>query len=367
MNPGKTRLNPEQLQQFEQEMDALRAEVAADLGAQDARYIRRIVTTARSSSATGRGLLAFGFDPITWVLGVIALAKAKILENMEVGHNVIHGQYDWMNDPKLSSRDYEWDIACASSHWKHTHNYEHHSHTNVLGKDDDYGYGVFRLCRDQRWSWHHLFQPFWYLLLAINFQWGVAVQRLKAGQFLSGGLPWAEFKSRAKVFANKAWGQLFKDYILFPLLTLWNWPRVVLGNLAANLIRNVWTNAVIFCGHFTTHAHTYTESEVEGETRGGWYLRQIQGSSNLKGRRWFHIMTGHLSFQIEHHLFPDIPARRYPEIAPKVRAICARFGVHYNTGRFSRQYFSVIGRILRYAWPSRKRAPATGGPAAEAV
>lgn len=360
---SKTRLLPEQLEQFQQEIDALRAEVVADLGESDARYIRRVVNTARGSSAAGRGLLMFGFDPITWVLGVIALAKAKILENMEVGHNVIHGQYDWMNDPKLSSKDYEWDIVCASSHWKHTHNYEHHSHTNILGVDDDYGYGMLRLTREQRWSWHNLFQPFWYLLLAVNFQWGVAVQHLKIGSYLGGKLPKAEFQKRSRPFVRKAGKQLFKDYILFPLIAFWNWPRVVLGNLAANLIRNVWTNAIIFCGHFTTNAHTFSKTEVAGETRGGWYLRQIQGSSNLTGRRWLHIMTGHLSHQIEHHLFPDIPARRYPEIAIKVQAICKRFGVHYNTGGFFKQYFSVLGRIFRYAWPSRSRAVASSTPA----
>lgn len=360
---SKTRLPPEQLQKFEQEMDALRAEVVADLGEKDARYIRRVVNTARSSSATGRGLLMFGFDPITWLLGVIALAKAKILENMEVGHNVIHGQYDWMNDPKLASRTYEWDIACASSHWKHTHNYEHHSHTNILGVDDDYGYGMLRLSREQRWSWHNLFQPFWYLLLAINFQWGVAVQHLKIGAFMGGQMPGKEFRRRAGTFARKARGQLLKDYVLFPLIAFWNWPRVVLGNLAANLIRNVWTNAIIFCGHFTQNAHTFTKAEVAGETRGGWYLRQIQGSSNLTGRRWFHIMTGHLSHQIEHHLFPDIPARRYPEIAPRVQAICQRFGVHYNTGGFFKQYLSVLGRLFRHAWPSRSRAASSSSTA----
>ena len=30
-----------------------------------------------------------------------------------------------------------------------------------------------------------------------------------------------------------------------------------------------------------------------------------------------------LSHQIEHHMFPDLPAARYPEMAPRVREICA--------------------------------------------
>ncbi|MGH8105749.1 MAG: fatty acid desaturase family protein, partial [Arenimonas sp.] len=129
----------------------------------------------------------------------------------------------------------------------------------------------------------------------------------------------------------------------------------LLGNLIANLIRNVWTNAIIFCGHFTENVQTYSRTEVENETRGQWYLRQIQGSSNLEGGRWFHLLTGHLSHQIEHHLFPDLPAPRYAEIAPRVKEICERYGVHYNTGGFWKQYFGVLVRIVKHAWPTRKR------------
>ena len=163
-------------------------------------------------------------------------------------------------------------------------------------------------------------------LLALNFEWGVAVQDLKLGRFFKGRMKMPEFRERMRPFLRKAGRQLFKDYVLFPALAFWQWPRVLLGNLAANLIRNVWTNAIIFCGHFTEQVQTYTRREVAHETRGQWYLRQIQGSSNLEGGRWFHVMTGHLSHQIEHHLFPDLPAPRYAEIAPRVREICARYG-----------------------------------------
>ncbi len=347
----KAQLSAVELDQFQSELDQLRAEVAADLGPRDARHIRTTVRNARISAASGRGLLMFGFDPFSFMLGVFALAHAKILENMEVGHNVLHGQYDWMNDPSLNSQQYEWDIVCHSSHWRRTHNFEHHSHTNILGLDDDYGYGLLRMTGEQKWTWRTLLQPFWYALLAIYFQWGVAIQDLKLGRWAKGRMPKGELAVRAAPFLRKARWQLYKDYVLFPLLAFWNWPRVLLGNALANLIRSLWTNAIIFCGHFTTHAQVFSKAEVANESRGAWYLRQIQGSSNLEGSRWFHIMTGHLSHQIEHHLFPDIPAPRYAEIAPRVREICERYGVHYNSAGFWRQYASVLWRILKYALP----------------
>jgi NADPH-dependent stearoyl-CoA 9-desaturase len=350
---AKTILDADSMRAFESELAALRTEVLARVGADDAAHIRRMQRVAQGSAIAGRGLLMFGWGPISWISGVISLALAKILENMEIGHNVMHGQYDWMNDPALNSQTYEWDIVCDGDHWRHSHNVEHHDHTNIIGKDHDYGYGMLRLSEQQRWSPATLLQPFWYLLLAINFQWGVAVHDIKIGRFVKGRMSREEFRERMRPFLRKAGRQLFKDYVLFPAIALWQWPRVLLGNLLANLIRNLWTNAIIFCGHFTEHAATWTRAEVKGESQGQWYLRQIRGSSNLEGGRWFHLLSGHLSHQIEHHLFPDLPAPRYAEIAPRVREICERYGVHYNSGGFWRQYGSVLARIFRFAWPSR--------------
>ena len=352
---AKTHLTPDTLTRFATELDALRLTVLQDIGTRDANHIRRMRGFAQGSAVAGRGLLMFGVGPISWIGGVIGLALAKIVENMEVGHNVMHGQYDWMNDPSLNSQSYEWDIVCDGDHWRNSHNVEHHDHTNIIGKDHDFGYGMLRLSAQQKWSPSCLLQPIWYLLLAINFQWGVAVHDIKIGRFVKGRMKAAEFRQRVRPFLRKAGRQLFKDYVLFPALAFWQWPRVLLGNLAANAIRNVWTNVIIFCGHFTEDVQTYTRREVENETRGQWYLRQIQGSSNLEGGRWFHLLTGHLSHQIEHHLFPDLPAPRYAEIAPQVRDICARYGVHYNTGGFFKQFAGVLARIVQHAFPTGRR------------
>jgi len=97
----------------------------------------------------------------------------------------------------------------------------------------------------------------------------------------------------------------------------------------------------------------FSEEEVADETRGGWYLRQMLGSANLEGGRLFHILSGNLSHQIEHHLFPDIPAHRYAEIAVEVRDICRRYGLPYNTGPLRKQFGSVVKKIVRLALPPR--------------
>ena len=145
--------------------------------------------------------------------------------------------------------------------------------------------------------------------------------------------------------------QFAKDYVVFPVLAGPSFLPVLAGNLTANLLRNLWTFGIIFCGHFTARAETFPASVLEGETRGGWYLRQVRGSSNLTGGATFHFLTGNLSHQIEHHLFPDVPAVRYADMAEPVREICARYGQHYNTGSFWSQAATVVARILRYSFP----------------
>jgi fatty acid desaturase len=154
---------------------------------------------------------------------------------------------------------------------------------------------------------------------------------------------------------RKVRNQTLKDYVLFPALTGPLFPLTLAGNATANLVRNVWTFGIIFCGHFPAGVATFSEAETEDETRGMWYYRQLLGSANITGSKLFHLMTGNLSHQIEHHLFPDLPARRYPQIAPQIRDICERYGLDYNTGPLHRQLGSVARKIVRLALPTKRR------------
>ncbi len=348
-----TPLSRAQVDEFEREIDAIRASVMNKLGQADVDHIRHMIRISRASEIGGRALLHFGLGPLSWVAGVMALANAKILDNMEIGHNVMHGQYDWTGDPALNSQKFEWDIACDGEQWRHSHNVMHHTYTNILGKDRDLGYSLLRLTDAQRWKPRHWFQPFANLLLAMGFQYGVGSHDLEIGRYTHGAMPKEEFQARVKRFVTKVGKVWFKDYLLFPALALWSAPRVLAGNFCANLIRNLWTYVVIFCGHFTEGVAMYREQDTQSETRGDWYLRQLSGSSNLTGGRIFHIMTGHLSHQIEHHLFPDMPAHRYPEVAPQIQALCKKYGLFYNTGSLFKQYLTVMKRILVHTLPPR--------------
>src|SRR2546422_5928028 len=344
-------LTREEVAAFAAQLDELRNRIRAALGEDDARYVRRIRDAVRWSELGGRALLFAGILPPAWVLGTLLLGLSKILENMELGHNVMHGQYDWMQDPEFHSQTYDWDNACAATAWRHSHNYLHHALTNVVGRDRDLGYGFLRLFPEQPWHPAHLLQPAASLLLALGFEWGVALHDLELERVLRGERSVEELRKDLKPVLRKARRQLLKDYAIFPLLAGPFFVPVMAGNLGANVIRNVWAFLIIFCGHFTERVETFPESVLENETRSEWYLRQMKDSGQLRGCRLFHILSGNLSHQIEHHLFPDVPANRYAEMAVEVKRIAAEYGQHYNTGSFPPQVAAAGKRTVPHPPP----------------
>jgi fatty acid desaturase len=350
------KLTTEEIEEFGQEMDAIRQRIAEDLGQADADYIRGIVKAQRAFEGAGRALF---YLPPAWPLAVASLSVSKILDNMEIGHNVMHGQYDWMGDPGLNSRMYEWDTVCPSEQWKYSHNYIHHTYTNILGKDRDVGYGILRMDEEQKWEPYYLGNPIYAFLLMTFFQWGVALHDFEVENIVSGKRSWKDTKHLHRGFVRKVRNQTLKDYLLFPALTGPLFPLTLAGNATANLIRNIWTFNIIFCGHFPAGVETFSEEEADNESRGAWYYRQLRGSSNITGSKLFHILTGNLSFQVEHHLFPDLPARRYPEIAPEVQALCEKYDLSYNTGPLHKQLGSVAAKIFRLALPTRRTGAET--------
>ncbi|MEB3030810.1 fatty acid desaturase family protein [[Mycobacterium] nativiensis] len=346
-------LSEEDIENLGRELDAIRDGVLADRGERDAAYIRRVITTQRGLEAASRLVLLASLFPPAWLLGTTGLAVAKILENMEIGHNVMHGQWDWMRDKKIHSTTWEWDNASPADGWKHSHNELHHTYTNVLGKDGDLGYGIMRVDEDQPWHPFHLGQPLWNFVNACFFQYGIAAYDLQLGKNLrKDRRSDPKFRARVGATLRKIGRQASRDYLIHPLLSGISAPTTLTANLTANLVRNLWTHSVIMCGHFPEGVETFEYHSIDGETRGQWYLRQMLGSANISGGNLIHLMSGNLSFQIEHHLFPDLPSNRYQEIAPKVAELFERYGLTYTAGPLHRQVASAWRKVIRLSLPN---------------
>ena len=357
-------LSEADIAQLGRDLDAIRDEVIADRGQADADYIRGLIRFQRSLELGSRIVLLGSLFPPAWIAGTAGLSISKILENMELGHNILHGQWDWMRDPAIHSTTWEWDNVTPADMWKHSHNELHHTYTNVLGKDNDLGYGIMRVDEDQKWVPFYLAQPLWNLINMLGFQYGIAAYDLEIGKVAKGRKDKKEFWGQAKRVLGKVRKNATRDYVIHPLLSGPSAVTTLTANATANLVRNVWTHSVIMCGHFPTGVETFTKTSIDGETRGDWYLRQMLGAANITGSPLMHTMTGNLSFQIEHHLFPDLPSNRYAEIAPKVQEVFERYDLTYVSGPLPHQVASAWWKVIRLSLPNDIAEKLTAQPMA---
>ena len=333
------------------------AAVTEDRGADDAAYIRKVIDVQRKLELGSRAVLLASVFPPAWVLGTLGLSVAKILDNMEIGHNIMHGQWDWRRDPKIHSSTWEWDNATPSDAWKHSHNEVHHTYTNIVGKDNDLGYGIMRVDEDQRWVPMYLAQPLWNFINACFFEYGIAAYDLELGKNLRTPKHKRSevFKANVKGTLGKIRKQATKDYVVHPALSIptGSFLPTLAANATANLVRNLWTHSVIMCGHFPEGVETFEKKEIpEKETRGQWYVRQMLGSANISGSKAMHLMTGNLSHQIEHHLFPDLPSNRYAEVSVKVKALFDEYGLNYHEASLPAQVYSAWHKVVRLSLPN---------------
>jgi fatty acid desaturase len=398
------KLSDEQIEELGKLFDKLHEQVKDDLGQRDADYIRGVIGLQRRLALLGRAVLVPARFKGAWIGGTALLSAAKILENMEIGHNVLHGQWDWMNDPVINSQAWDWDTASTAEAWRHSHNFIHHTYTNILGKDKDLGYEIMRIDPNQKWYPFYLLQPFYNVLLMLLFEWGVAFHDMDFEAIRRGEKSQKEALEDLKGIAGKARAQIVKDYVAWPLLSAAistgveyavaratgrdtrrariadrvrrrrngsahnvladsfrrNYTSTLTANAISNIIRNIWSYSIIFCGHFPDQAYVFTPDETEDESTGARYVRQLLGACNIAGGSMFHLASGNLGYQVEHHLYPDMPSTRYAEIAPKVRDICARYELPYNTGPFFKQLWMVQRTILRLAFPGGKPRPKPG-------
>jgi fatty acid desaturase len=347
--PQYAHLSDAEIEALGAALDAIRGDVENSRGAKDRAYILRVIALHRSLEFAARVIIMGSKSRCGWAVGTAALAAAKCIDNMELGHNISHGQWDWMNDPEVHSSTWEWDFAGLTSQWQYSHNYRHHVFANVVGVDDDLGFRIMRVTRDQQWRPADLLQPLYAVLLALAFEWGVAMHGLYAAQDREP----THAGTTAHELIRKMAHQVGKDYVFFPALSRRRWRRTLGANVVANGLRNAWAYVVIVCGHFADGAEKFSPSVLDGETRPEWYLRQMLGSANFRAGRVLALMSGNLCYQIEHHLYPDLPSNRYRAIADRVHALCVTYDLPYTTGPLLRQYLLTVRTICKLALPDR--------------
>lgn len=349
-----------QTEAFGAEIDRLRERVEAETGIPDLRRMRRIDALSLGSELVGRLLLHFSASPLMWVAGVIALWLRKQLQ-VEIGHTVLHGCFDKLDaSGRYHSKRFYWDVPVEESSWRQGHNLDHHGHTNVVGKDPDVRFGKVRLTealpyeRFHRWGLLNdlIIWPWFFLSMTLHYTGLSDLYLRQPGDFqYIQRKDWETIKRCHALALRKVVPYYAVNFLLFPALAGAQFWKVLLGNLIAEILRDVIMAAAIHCGHVGTVVAGYPAG-TKPSTRAQWYELQVCASHDFRTSHWMSILVGGLNFQIEHHLFPRLPPNQLRRIAPEVRAICERHGVPYNTGPWPRVLWQAMKHIVNLSHPT---------------
>jgi NADPH-dependent stearoyl-CoA 9-desaturase len=350
---------------FGEELDAAKQRLCARIGAEDVAYVVGLDRLSHVSELVGRTLIFTSLEPGTFLVGVGALWIHKQLQTAEIGHSALHGAWDGLaGAERFASRTFRWDAPVDEESWRYAHNIRHHGSANVAGRDPDIHFGPARLTEQTPFSrWHRLALPFIATVLAPNFL--PIVNSHVTGLddvFVNNGGPdkldvlpdrsWKSVRDAAKKAFRKYVPYYLKEYGFFPACAGPFFWKVMLGNWLAETTRNIYTAATILCGHVGDDVASFPAG-TRAHSRGEWCAMQVEASQNFEVSLPVSILCGALDRQIEHHLFPTLPPQRLREIAPEVRAICARHGVKYRTDTWPRTLGKALAHVARLSRPVR--------------
>lgn len=340
-----TRLHVD-LDAFTRDIEALKADLDAARGLEDAAHLRRIRRAARSFQIAGWALAWFP-NPFSPVL----LSLSRTLRWTCIAHHTLHRGYDKV--PGLKDREtsrafakgwrrwLDWPDVLAPDAWAREHNQLHHYRLGEVHDPDVVELNTATLQRVPR-------PVGWLGALASMFVWKHFYYapnnlRLLAQQRLG---PRGDGTDEERVDFRMldprdergalSWKRSLGPYGLWafvgmPLLFLPLGPlaigSAVLNSLLAELLTNLHTFLVVVPNHAGGDVYRF---EGRTRSRGEFYVRQVAGSVNFRtGGDVRDALHGWLNYQIEHHVFPDMTMRQYQLAQPRLRAICEAHGVPY--------------------------------------
>jgi fatty acid desaturase len=347
----------ERLQRFADELDALRNEVFDRMGAEDVTYVKRLRRFSVAMEVLGRTAIHFSLDPATYFAGVGALWIHKQVEATEIGHTALHGAYDRLEGAEaFRSKTFRWDLPIDEESWRLGHNGRHHGGTNIAGRDPDMRFGMVRLTEQ-----HPPTQPY---QLAILLGFIFPNFALVMNTHFTGVNDWIlghddVLRDRSAESVRTAWKKslrkyvpyYLKNFVFYPALAGPFFGKVLLGNVLAEVCRDVYSAATIVCGHVGADVKSWPAG-TQPRSRGASYVMQVEAANDFEVPLALSILCGGLDHQIEHHLFPTLPPPRLREIAPRVRQICEKYGVEYKTaswGATLRKALNYVGRLSKEA------------------
>ncbi|MCB9662415.1 MAG: fatty acid desaturase [Sandaracinaceae bacterium] len=350
------------------ELDALHRTTRSRMDEADIQHIENVAAYSRAIDERARQLIMNGHAAEELWRGTLLRALHVVLEFSELGHNILHGGYDHLNpDGPFHSDRWDWDFVADPSEWKVMHHRNHHPFTNIVGKDHDLGYTVARLFPGQEWRGHHLLQSA-VLGLFVAHLYPFALYTATSAARVAGRPVFTRdtfAAARARIARHAR-----RNYLNEPRQAGRNALRTLVGNYLGTTLGYDLTLSMLLIEHHAPSVEVFVDPGPD-ETRDAYFERQLRATTNFVPNRaveayctrllheevafanppGFEVFYGGLDTHVEHHLFPDLPCKQQREIAPAVRAICARYGLPYNTHPIEDMLPKVVVSLARHTAP----------------
>jgi fatty acid desaturase len=321
---------------FQRELKALREQVDASLGEADKAHLRKIERWGRAATVLGLATCWLAPNP----LSAAALSLGRSTRWLLM-HHVGHRGYDRVPgmSPARTSKGFargrrrflDWLDWMLPDAWIFEHNVLHHSHTGEEADPD-------LLERNAEGTLRNMNRP-----LAWRYvQLGLLALTWRASYYAPETLSALRRKGRrhgAALSRAEKWELLLRCYVpyaafnfvllpaVFLPLSLWAAFSVLCNSVLADLLTNLHTFLVVGPNHTGEDLYRF---DTAPQDRGARYVQQVIGSVNYRTggdlNDFAHLW---LNYQIEHHIWPDLPMLKYREVQPKVRELCAKYGVPY--------------------------------------
>ncbi|XP_072494723.1 fatty acid desaturase 2-like protein FADS2B isoform X1 [Notamacropus eugenii] len=259
----------------------------------------------------------------------VSQAQASFLQH-DTGHLSIFKKSRWNH---LMHYFVMGHLKGMSAKWWNYRHFQHHAKPNIYPKDPDIDMGPLFVLGES--------QPVKYGKKKIKYI-DYEKQHL---YFYVVGLPllmpvYFNMQSLQVTFLRKEWGQLawISSFYLRYFITYRSYYGIigtVLLIYLVKLLESPWIALVTQMSHIPMR--------MSKEENKDWFSTQVLATCNVKQSFFNDWFSGHLNFQIEHHLFPTMPRHNYYKIAPLVRSLCAKHGIDY----VNKPMLKAFGDIVR--------------------
>lgn len=357
---GVHEISSREAEDFAREVDALRARIQSRLGAADLGHGRRISWVGRLLSAAGYGLCVLGLNPFS----VLLIALGRFTRWVLVAHTVLHRGYDKVagGAPAWHSKSFarggrrwwDWFDWLQADDWQAQHNVDHHCYVGDE-RDPD------RVAENLEWM---KARPKWFramvlLALASTWKWtyyGPATRRATLRRSTRSVGQHEEVTSGWSPKALLDREMLVRSYLPYALVHFAIIPcaffplgwKVVLGALANSLLAELLVNLHAFAVVGPTHTGVDIPIfQGKARNRGEFFVRQVLGSVNYRSSGPVsRFLQGYMGYQIEHHLFPDLPLSQYPLVQAETEALCMKYGIPYRKHSVWKRIWEMIHAIV---------------------